>query len=81
MTHFTTFWISGIENFSQKFLWEEQLSLYSDLVIGLMSGVLFLAGAWIFSFCHHIQTGSEVHPVSSSVGIRVSLAGDKVAKV
>jgi hypothetical protein len=40
--------------------------------IAWMTGVPFPAGAGIFPPCHHIQTGSGVHPDSSPIGIMYS---------
>jgi hypothetical protein len=30
-----------------------------------MPGLCFVSGAWTFSICHHIQTGSGPHPVGT----------------
>jgi hypothetical protein len=45
------------------------------------SMVRFPAGGWDFSLHHHVQNGSEAHPVSYPMGTRESFPGGKAVGV
>jgi hypothetical protein len=63
---------------------ETVYSVSQDIIVGTVtrpwagiSGVLFLSQARNFSLLQNAQTGSEAHPASYSMSIRISFPGRK----
>jgi hypothetical protein len=61
-----------------------------DSLVGIVLGygldnggsrIRFLVGAGNFSLYHHVQNGSEAHPVSYPMDTRGSFPGGKAARV